>query len=761
MCGTIAAQGCTYQLRGLILDTDTSEPLDLVNIYVAETKDGVTTQTDGTFSLEGLCAQEYHLTISHIGCLSELHHIYISSDTTITFYLSHQASMLQEATITAQDAGGNTQIRKQVNAQQLADRSSQNIATLLSNLQGVSLLSNGAGISKPVVQGLYGNRVTIYNNGVAQSGQQWGNDHSPEIDPLVANKIEVVRGTDVLAYAGSHLGSMIMVSPKAIGRSSHLHGKANYQYETNGRAHSVNLQMQQYSPILAYRIVGTIKKSGDRSTSNYYLNNTGGTEANLALQLERNLSDNWLMDAYLSTFNTQLGILRGAHIGNVGDLESAIGRDEPFYTEDDFSYAIDAPRQSVAHHLAKIKLTNIIDDNRSLNLQGSIQYNNRQEYDIRRSGLTDQASLQLKQYTAVSDVKYNHKIGQKWTMVLGGQHTFSDNTNSPETGVLPLIPDYRSFETGVFAIIRKQQGKSTYDLGARYDHVLMNAAVISRNLPREIIRYSNTFHNPSASASYKYLPNSKLQLTAHTSLSSRNPAINELYSNGLHQGVSGIEEGDENLSPELGVATTINVKYELHKTISLDMTTYSQRISDYIYLAPQSETRLTIRGSFPVFKYTQTDALIYGLDAAAHVMLSPAVSAHVKYSHIVGTDLIHDETLIDIPANTLSGDLEISKETPIKVLGKKVENLSFEVRNRYTFARRGILADRDYLPAPEAYYLLGLSLSGEMQVKGNRLRIICHVDNLTNTIYRDYLNRQRYFADDLGRNITLGGTLSF
>ena len=61
------------------------------------------------------------------------------------------------------------------------------------------------------------------------------------------------------------------------------------------------------------------------------------------------------IDFYASTFNTKLGILRGSHIGNTTDLDLALEKDIPFFTEENFSYNIEAPKQQVSHHLSKIK----------------------------------------------------------------------------------------------------------------------------------------------------------------------------------------------------------------------------------------------------------------------------------------------------------------------------------------------------------------------------------------------------------------------
>ena len=120
--------------------------------------------------------------------------------------------------------------------QKIEDNADENLSGLLVNESGVHILKNGSGIAKPIVHGLYGNRLLVLNNGVQQSGQQWGNDHSPEIDPLIANKNNHnKRGPMHSSMVVEILGSIILVEPKKIGRDPHLHGRINYAYEGNGR----------------------------------------------------------------------------------------------------------------------------------------------------------------------------------------------------------------------------------------------------------------------------------------------------------------------------------------------------------------------------------------------------------------------------------------------------------------------------------------------------------------------------------------------
>jgi len=181
----------------------------------------------------------------------------------------------------------------------------------------------------------------------------------------------------------------------------------------------LNLALQQYSKLLAWRVVGTLKKSGDNRTSKYFLRNTGNQEANVALQFDKSWNKKWYSDLYFSSFNAELGVLRGSHIGNLTDLKEALEREVPFFTEDEFSYSISSPYQKVNHHLLKFHTKYSISEKQWFDITYAGQYNLRKEFDVRRSGRSDIPALSLKQVSNFIEVKYQKlltkKLGiQKW-----------------------------------------------------------------------------------------------------------------------------------------------------------------------------------------------------------------------------------------------------------------------------------------------------------------------------------------------------------
>lgn len=757
------AQSCNFSLKGYVIDESTQQPLSFVNLLVSETTKGATTDDSGFFVIDSLCAGEHHLQISHIGCEGQFVHLHLEQDTLIDIYLAHTTATLTTVVVKGKGAETIGQSTITLNRKDLEDNTNKNLSDLLENEAGVHLLKNGSGISKPVVHGLYGNRLKILNNGIVQSGQQWGNDHSPEIDPFSADKISILKGVNAIEYSGGNLGSVILVQPKKIdATNTHLHGQINYAYESNGNGQVLHARVGQYTPFLAWRLSGTLKKYGDRQSANYFLNNTGIEEASLALQLEKSWNNKWFFDFYVSTFNTRLGVLRGAHVGNLTDLETALSRSVPFMTDSTFSYQIEAPKQHVSHHLAKAKAKYIPNEYQTLELVTAFQINNRQEYDVRRGDRTEKPALSLLQYTFNIELKYQHFFDNEWTLKIGNQNILTDNTNDPATGILPLIPDYISWKSGLFTSLSKRMKNIQLSFGIRYDFEQQNVAAISDDLPRRIVRYDNNFHNLTGLFAVTFDIKKGHSILFNSGFSMRNPEVNELYSAGLHQGVSGIEEGNINLQTERAIKTTLAYEWTPTPNFTLNALFYHQHFFNYIFLQPQDEFRLTIRGAFPVFSYQQTNATIYGLDISTQFTIGNCLLGTIKYSYLRGNDTENNIPLVFMPPNSLYSSLSYEVKNSIKISKKiSLEQLAVEINSRLVLEQQHLLATQDFAPPPPTYHLLGIKISTNVSIPNYQLRCFVKVDNLFNATYRDYLNRQRYFANDLGRSITAGINFKF
>ena len=754
------SQDCNFRLSGFVKDLSTGLPLQDVNIYLEENKRATLSNANGFFQMDAICKGSYHLVFSHIGCKSKRIFLDMGRNTVLSIKLQHHVISLNNMVVKGNLTPITARRIEKMNRKTILQNSNENLSNMLASLVGVTVLNNGNGIAKPVVNGLYGNRLTLINSGVPQSGQRWGNDHAPEIDPLVAGTIKVVKGTGAIEYMGSHLGSVIVVEPERIRKSSLLQGGVHYFFESNGLGNGLSLQLQQYGSKLAWKVTSTLKKKGDKKTRDYFLKNTGSTEMNLALQLEKTILENWFIDVYASTFNTELGVLRGSHIGNIRDLNQALKRKVPFFTESTFNYSIEAPKQKVNHHLMKIKSKYLMNDSQQMEVTLAGQFNYRKEFDVRRGGRTQVAALDLKQHSFFIEAKHRKKLQPGLNIRSGIQWNLTNNTNGFGTGVFPLIPDYLSYELGFYTTVSKKNNKWLFEWAMRYDKIFQKIGTITNTIPRKIVKYDNDFNNFRFSKGVVYEVNKALSLHCNLGYVMRNPAVNELYSRGLHQGVAGIEEGNIHLKTEKSIKSIFGCNIKMANKSWIKSSIYYQNISDYIFLNPQEEMRLTIRGAFPVFRYEQTHAHMYGWDISSGINIAQYFYIHLTYSYLRGYHTSDRVPLIGLPSDRIYTAIG-HQFKPIQFGKKQLKNTTIALHNQYVFEQTHLLAHQDFVLPPKDYNLLGIKASTDLQWSKIKLTSTAKVENLLNVSYRDYLNRQRYFADDMGINIIFGINLEF
>ena len=752
----VSAQDCTLSFSGKILDLEAGYALVGAEVRLVSSDLVTVTDADGNFELSNLCQDKYEVSVSYIGYASLGVNIILDHDSTVVYGLSSSGVQLQEASVTITKDNFTTEESSTISSIELKTARGADLASQLERTAGVNVLRTGTTSSKPIIHGAFGNRLTVMNHGLAQSGQQWGLDHAPEVDPHSGYGITVIKGVGALEYPGNSLGGIVLLKDAEIQTDSTLMTGIHSFYESNGRVYGSGLTLSRGSQKFKWRAQGNFSKSGDRSAPDYLLKNTGSERYSGALQFEINFSPRWKSSVYLSTFNSDIGVLRGSHIGNLTDLEEALSREEPFFTTDTFSYDIEAPYQSVSHHLARVSTSYKFSESQSIMLLYGFQFNQRKEFDIRRGERSDIPALSLDQFSNYLEAKHTVDLNRGLRIQSGLQLNRTDNTNLPETGILPLIPDYVSRELGVYSLLRKTWSKTQLTAGIRADWEERNVAAISNSVPSEILRFNNLYQNLSVSAGYRRELSENWVANYNIGLASRNPEVNELYSNGLHQGVSGVEEGDVNLSEERSLKQTLSFSGGIKNKLRVHLLGHYQHFSDYIFLNPTEDVRLTIRGAFPVFSYTQTNAAIYGTDVKVVYNWSENLSTNFIYSHLIGENIGEEIPLVFMPSNNLRVEIKCHKD-----LSGKWKAMNARLDASHVFRQNRLNPNQDFIAAPKSYTLLGAMVSVERTISSGVLQIYVKSDNLLNTIYRDYLNRQRYFTDDLGRNIVLGINLEF
>lgn len=755
----VQAQSCEWSISGKVIDEHDQSALSYSNIILLETNQYAVADSNGYFIIRQVCSGKYTLIVEHIGCTPDTVTLDVNSSITRNFYLEHHEEELAGIITTAVKYTSGLSSHE-VDSKELEKLEGKNLGQILNGIAGVNQLKTGANISKPIIHGLYGDRILLVENGVRLESQNWGTEHAPEIDPLAAQSISVIKGAATLEYGTESLGGMVVIQPPVLKKQPHLNVDISLVGQTNGKGITTAAKIQQgFKKQAAYYLQGTFKKLGDQQAPDYNLSNTGLQETNLSAGFGW-MKRGWDLSGHYALYSQKAGIFRSAHIGNLTDLNNAIQSDTPLIVLP-FTYDIIAPKQHNTHHLAKVQLRKYFSKQRTLHIAYSAQHNRRQEYDIRRGGRSDIASLDMRLFTnnVLTTFQRTHSIGKKSHLLEGksGIHfTAKQNRNDAATGVKPLIPDYYQYGIGFFDMEQLKLRSFTLDWGARYDYTRMLAYVFDNNNRLQTPTYN--FHTYAISLGGSWTSRQQeVQLQSGIAVNSRFPNASELFSNGLHHGIAAIEFGEPDLHPEKGIKWTTTLLAQYKKFIQAEVTAYISTIYDFIYLAPLPEPILTIRGAFPAFRYYQTDAQLAGLDMTLKSTPAKWLSLYGRYSMLRGKNKSTDEYLIYMPADNIAVGFEWQQDF------SAVKNVFFGMEYKYTFEQKKLpISIPDFKAAPGDYHLLGASAGFTYPVNDkNSISFSVSGENITNSRYREYLNRFRYYADETAWNLTFRIKYSF
>ena len=772
------AQDCTDTLHGVVV-SDQGEPLPNATITIETPAFHTVSDASGLFTINGLCHGIYRLTITFVGFEKRTIEVTVPRQQPLRIELVAMTTVLGDVVIEDQQArGAASQTTAALQEAELDALHGKPLGESLKEIPGVNALQTGPSIFKPVIDGLHSQRILILNNGIRQEGQQWGVEHAPEVDPFIASHIQVLKGAETVRYGSAAMGGVIIISPPPLHQTQKIGGELNLGLMSNNR-------MGVFSGLVegtlaegtnwSWRLQSSVKKGGDYHAAKYNLSNTGLQEFNFSGAIGFK-TDRRAAEVYLSSFNTEIGILRAAHTGNLSDLEQSIQTGRPWYVRG-HTYEINPPRQNINHHLIKISAEQDVKHLGKISVLYGGQYDHRNEFDIRRSGRDARPSVSLKLISHVLDISLDHEH-QAHSGSVGINGTVKQNSNdTEETGVRPLLPDFQHISGGFFILEKWKKDKWILEAGGRYDYQHLQVLTFINN--QQLIKPEFRFNFLSGTLGATVLFNPRVRLLSNFGISGRPPHVSELYSEGLHHGTASIEEGLMRKNGDIHTEQSM-IKNEYSKkwittlqytddALTADVSVYYNDINNYVYIRPTG-TRLTVRGYFPVFQYEQTDALLMGSDAALKWAISDRFTINSKFSYIYAKDQKHDDVLIYIPPAQWENGITLS----IPKLGG-LNDFYFNVSVPATFRqhRAPVVLDPsslgtevptktfDFAAAPEGYLLLNAKVGFSLPIGDHAVAVSLSGENLLNESYRNYMNRLRYYADDIGSNFILRLSYNF
>ena len=786
MCfNMLHAQKCTFSFKGNITDFHDNSSLAGASVHIVNLNKFTSSNLDGNFEFDNLCSGVITLEIKHLACETQKITFNLTKDTFKSITLEHHLEELAEILVKADNKTEATSIEQTLSKKEVEAYADKSLGDALKSLSGVSSLNTGNSIVKPMIHGLHSSRLLIINNNVRQFDQEWGAEHAPNIDINVGGRIKVIKGANTLIYGSDAIGGLILIRPDNYTRKDTLFGGTSTALNTNGWGGNINSEIvKTYQSGYYAKAQASYKMFGDFEAADYNLSNSGIKSMNASGRFGYKSFEKGF-DAYYSYVNNTIGIIRAAHVGNVNDLIRAINRKEPSFI-DDFSYAIDNPKQAISHHLGKIEAYKRFKGLGKLTLRYDFQVNRRKEFDRRRASFEDAPAADFRLFT--TSIQPNLKIDAIDNFVLNTgfllRYQQNDSANESVTRIsIPLIPDYDKYEAGIYTTGNyKLNLNTTISAGFRYDFSRIEAEKKYKVFDWEENNYDElfpefssgvidnfeiytspkfNFHNISASLGLTSSFGNNFDFLFNYGLASRMPNASELFSNGLHHSAARIETGSLLLNKEIANKFVTSIERK-NQNFGFSISPYYNHIKDFIQLIPAGEALTTIRGAFIEWKYNQVDAQIFGVDIDLNNKLSDKFMYKGSLSLLRGDNLTEDTALINMPSTNFSNSIVYNN--------KKLNQLSIGItqytelkQNRFPdynfFTFNPILQEDVYVDissAPSAFTLFHFNSSANFKISStSSLNVAFNVENLFNISYRNYLNRLRYFADEVGRNFNI------
>lgn len=740
-------------LIGTVTDAATGLPLQSATVFITDLKVGSSTNVRGEFFLSNLSEGTHLVEISHIGYTTLAEKIFIDGETNMDFRLS--VSIVENNAVVVTGVSKATQLKKipfqvsVVRKEELHQSSATNVIDALSRKAGVSSLSTGPAIAKPLIRGLGYNRVLTINDGVRQEGQQWGDEHGIEVDEASVSKIEILKGPASLIYGSDAMAGVINIITNVPVQANTLVVNAGTIYQTNSRLRSLYSNVAGNVNGLSWNAYGTLKKSADY-TNKYdgHVFNSKFNEQNAGgyIGVNRGWGYSHLL---LSSFNLRAGLIEGERDDEGFFVKSLAGGIQARAVRSDF-LATDprVPYQHIRHFKIATDNNFKISENR-LSVNVGWQRNQREEFG--NADDKDEQSLYFDLSTVTYNTQFHFKEMRGWKNSIGINGMIQENKNR---GIEQLIPDYKLNDVGLFGYLQKETGKNTFSGGMRFDSRHINAAPLKEQSAIKGAAFTKNFSNISGSLGMTHQFNKSLNLKLNIARAFRAPAIPELASNGAHEGTVRYEYGEVKLTSEISNQADVGVEFS-NPHFSINLAGYYNSFKNYIFYsglqsALGNDSTVTVNGEeLTAFKFNQRKATLSGVEATLDIHPHPLDWLHLQNSFSMVSGKLAEAIegvrhLPFIPGAKLLTELraDFKKATGFY----RSFYIKFEVENN--FKQLHAFTAYDTETATGAYTLLHAGIGGDMANRSGKkiFSVNLSANNLTDIAYQSHLSRLKYAA---------------
>ena len=641
-----------------------------------------------------------------------------------------------------------------VTGEELTRTMRSTIGETLARQPGVSVTSFGPNASRPILRGFQGERVRILTDGIGSFDvSNTSVDHAVAINPLTADRIEVLRGPAALLYGSSAIGGVVNVIDSRIPRRVpdepvHIDAITTYGSAANERTGSGEVEVP-LGDKLVFHFDGSYSKSGDLDTGNYIL--TPALRAQAAASGDPDIASLATLRGKLPNSAAETWEVSGgaALITDGGNLGFSVTHSDNLYGVP-VRYAVEpgGEAEKVRLHMKQDRA----------DMRAEVPVNGSFLESIRfRAGFADYQHQEIEDTGEVGTTFYNQSMESRleliqanrggWDGAIGGQ--FFTRKFHVE-GEEKFLPRNETTQLGLFTLQSIDLGKTRVEVGGRYEHTDVSADADATLFNPAYDRRFDTISG-SIGASREIVPGWRAGL--NLSRTERAPSAEELFARGNHAGTQAFELGNPDFSKEKswGVEATLRGQGPGY---TLALSAYHNWFDGYIYDAQVADDAcMAVNGGedleFPCFQYNQAKARYLGFEAEATVKLAQ-----------VGGYAINLDGIADYVRATVTDSGPAPRIPPMRLLGgleAQGERLSLRGEVEHSFAQDRIAATET---ETGGFTLVNASLAWK-PIKGNdRTTIMLSANNIFDVEARRHASFLKDYAPLAGRDIRITARLS-
>lgn len=635
--------------------------------------------------------------------------------------------------------------------EELASAVRPSIGETLAHLPGVSASSFGPTASRPILRGLQGERVSVLTNGLGSiDASSTSADHASAVDPLLAERIEVLRGPQALLFSSSTVGGVVNVIDRRIPirvPDEPVHVAANLEYASAAEQRSASGTVDvPLSDKWVFHADGSYSKSDDLHIGGYALTPELRAQALASAEAtgdplfaENAAVRGTLPNTASRTWSTGAGL---AYIDEGGNLGVS-------YSHYDSLYGVPIRFATLPGETQEDPRISLSQDR--LDAQAEIDPASGFLDRIRlRWGYADYSHFELEDDGGIGTAFYNQ--GQEarleltqarrgvWSGASGGQYVFRD---FDVVGDEAFLPKNSTADFGLFTVQQLDFGPLKLEAGGRYGHISVSANP-NADQP-QFFRGERNFDTFSGSVGGSYAFAGDWKIGMNASRTARAPSAEELFANGPHAGTQAFEIGDPDFTTEKATSVEAILRGK-GAGYTLEASAYHSWFSDYIYQAQTGE----IEDGLPVFQGVQGDARYYGFE-----LQGTATLARLGDADIVANGLA------DYTHATIDGYGPAPRIPPLRFLGGVgLESPKFDAKAEVEWV------DKQARTAPletptDGYTLVNAEIAWRPWGGDRPLSFALSANNIFDVVARRASSFLKDYAPLSGRDIRVSAQLNF